>query len=96
VPKRNDVLCLDASRINEPLTLRHPRQGDRFKPFGMKGYKLLSDFYTDIKMPRTEKSTQWVLCHGDDIVWAIGLRSSELYRLDKNAEKVICIEVIKA
>lgn len=96
VPKRNDMLCLDANRISEPLTLRHPRRGDRFKPFGMKGYKLLSDFYTDIKMPRTEKPHQWILCHEEDVVWAVGQRSSELYRLDKNAEKVICIEVIKA
>ena len=95
VPKRNDVLCLDASRINEPLTLRHPRQGDRFKPFGMKGYKLLSDFYTDIKMPRTEKSAQWVLCHGDEIVWAIGLRGSEKFRLKGTPERVICIERLK-
>ena len=93
VPRRNDILCLDADCIAEPLTLRHPRQGDRFAPFGMKGSKLLSDFYTDIKLPHTEKAKQWVLCHGEDIVWAVGLRSSERYRLDKNAKKVICVEL---
>lgn len=95
VPRRNDILCVDASRICKPLTLRHPRTGDRFKPFGMKGYKLLSDFYTDIKMPRTQKSAQWLLCHGNDIVWAVGQRSSESYRIDKKASKVICIEFMK-
>lgn len=95
VPRRNDVLCLDASRITGPLTLRHPRQGDRFSPFGMRGSKLLSDLYTDLKLPHTEKAKQWVLCHGDDIVWAVGLRSSERYRLNRNAEKVICIELTK-
>ena len=93
VPKRNDMLCLDASRISEPLTLRHPRRGDRFKPFGMKGYKLLSDFYTDIKMPRTEKPHQWILCHGEDVVWAVGQRSSELYRLTGMPQRVICVEL---
>ena len=61
----------------------------------MKGYKLLSDFYTDIKMPRTQKSAQWLLCHGNDIVWAVGQRSSESYRIDKKASKVICIEFMK-
>ena len=93
VPRRSDVLCLDASRISEPLTLRHPRQGDRFPPFGMRGSKLLSDFYTDLKLPHTEKAKQWVLCHGEEIVWAVGLRSSEHYRLGKHTEKVICIEL---
>ena len=95
VPRRNDILCIDASRISEPLTLRHPRTGDRFHPFGMKGSKLLSDFYTDLKVPRTEKDKQWVLCHGNDIVWAVGLRSSEKYRLSEKARKVICIEITK-
>ena len=93
VPRRSDMVCLDASRISEPLTLRHPRQGDRFAPFGMKGSKLLSDFYTDIKLPHTEKAKQWVLCHGEDIVWAIGLRSSERYRLKETPERVICVEL---
>ena len=95
VPRRNDILCIDASRISEPLTLRHPRTGDRFHPFGMKGSKLLSDFYTDLKIPRTEKDEQWVLCHGNDIVWAVGLRSSEKYRLSEKVQKVICIEVTR-
>lgn len=93
VPRRSNVLCLDASRITEPLTLRHPRQGDRMSPFGMRGTKLLSDLYTDLKMPHTEKAKQWVLCHGDDIVWAVGLRSSERYRLRGEAERVICVEM---
>ena len=93
VPKRNDVLCLDANRFSGTLTLRHPVEGDRFKPFGMKGTKLLSDFYTDIKLPRTEKSRQWLLCHGNDILWTIGKRSSELCRLNGKEQHIICIEV---
>ena len=92
VPKHSDVLCLDLARISQPLTLRHPQQGDRFCPFGMKGSKLLSDFYNDLKLPHTEKAKQWVLCHGEEIVWAVGQRSSEYYRLDGKVERVLCIE----
>jgi tRNA(Ile)-lysidine synthase len=95
VPRRSDVLCLDASRITGPLTLRHPRQGDRFSPFGMRGSKLLSDLYTDLKLPHTEKAKQWVLCHGEEIVWAVGLRGSEKFRLKGTPERVICIERLK-
>ena len=93
VPRRSDMLCLDASRITGPLIVRHPQQGDRMKPFGIRGTKLLSDLYTDLKMPHTEKAKQWVLCHENDIVWAVGLRGSELYRLNGETEKVICIEM---
>ena len=93
VPRNNHVLYLDAEYVEHPLTVRHPKEGDRFNPFGMRGTKLLSDFYTDIKLPRTEKHKQWLLCHGEDIVWTIGKRSSELCRLYGNERHVICIEV---
>ena len=64
-----------------------------FSPFGMRGTKLLSDLYTDLKLPHTEKAKQWVLCHGEEIVWAVGLRSSELYRLAGMPQRVICVEL---
>jgi tRNA(Ile)-lysidine synthase len=95
VPRCNDILCIDPNRFVGPLTLRHPKDSDRFRPFGMKGSKLLSDFYTDIKLPRTEKSQQWLLCHGDDILWSVGKRSSELCRLRGKEQCVIYIECIK-
>lgn len=91
VPKCSDELYIDASRLSTPLIIRHPREADRFRPFGMRGSKLLSDFYTDIKLPRTAKAQQWLLCHGDDIVWAIGHRSSELYRLHGGEKEVLMI-----
>ena len=93
VPKCNDTLCINADKINKQLTLRHPKEGDRFTPFGMNGTKLLSDFYTDIKLPRTEKPRQWLLCHKDEIVWSIGKRSSELYRLHGGETHILCIEI---
>ena len=95
VPRNSDVLCLDADRFNGSLTLRHPKEGDRFRPFGMKGTKLLSDFYTDLKLPRTEKQHQWLLCHGDDILWAVGKRSSEQCRLRGTEQNVICVTIKK-
>lgn len=89
VPRRSDTCVLDASRITSPLTLRHPLEGDRFRPFGLKGSKLLSDLYTDLKFDRIAKQQQWLLCHNHDIVWAVGVRASELCRLRGNESVVI-------
>ena len=91
VPRCSDELYIDMSRLSSPLIIRHPREADRFRPFGMRGSKLLSDFFTDIKLPRTEKSNQWLLCHNNDIVWVIGHRSSELYRLHGGEKEVLKI-----
>lgn len=84
---------LDADKLHGPLTLRTPRQGDTFAPFGMGGRrKLLSDFLTDQKLTRFEKERQPLLMDGEEIVWVVGLRTSELYRVDATTTRVICLQ----
>ena len=91
VPRERCVCVLDASRYSGPLALRHPQEGDRMRPFGMKGSKLLSDLYTDQKLSRMERNKQWLLCHGDEVVWAVGLRTSEQCRLRGDEKKVVIV-----
>lgn len=71
-----------------PLMLRKWKAGDRFKPSGMKGSKKVSDFLTALKLSKGEKEKVWVLCHGNEIIWVNGLRISEEYRKQENAEKI--------
>lgn len=91
VPKDSNICVLDASRISAPLVVRHPQEGDRIHPFGMKGSKLLSDLYTDLKISRIDRTKQWLLCHDTDIVWAIGTRTNELYRIRGSEAKLVVI-----
>ena len=91
VPRESNVCVLDASRIKSPLIVRHPQEGDRIHPFGMKGSKLLSDIYTDLKISRIDRAKQWLLCHDTDIVWAIGTRTSELYRIGGKESELVVI-----
>ena len=91
MPKESNVCVLDASRITSPLVVRHPQEGDRIHPFGMRGSKLLSDLYTDLKMSRIDRAKQWLLCHDADIVWAIGTRTSQLYRISGDEPELLVI-----
>ena len=85
---------LDADKLHGELTLRTPRTGDTFAPFGMGGKrKLLSDFLTDQKLTLFEKEHQPLLMDGDVIVWVVGRRSSELYRVDEHTKRVLHITV---
>lgn len=63
------------------LVLRHSRPGDRFKPFGMRGTKLLSDLFADAKLSEREKRSVWVLAADGVIVWVLGLRAADAYRI---------------
>ena len=91
VPSRAaDCVCLDASDIKFPLTLRHIEQGDRFVPFGMNGMKLVSDYLTDRKKTVFEKRQQLVLTDAQQrIVWLVGERTDNRFRISKETSKAL-------
>ena len=95
VPKESNVCVVDAARLHYPLIVRRPQEGDRMHPFGMKGSKLLSDLYTDLKINRIERDKQWLLCQENDVLWAVGLRTSEKCRLQGNEKEVLVISYNK-
>ncbi|MFI3283398.1 MAG: tRNA lysidine(34) synthetase TilS [Rikenellaceae bacterium] len=82
---------LDADKLQYPLTVRKWREGDWFIPFGMTGKKKVSDFLIDQKVSLPEKQRQFVLVSGGDIVWVIGRRSDNRYRLSTESENVVKI-----
>lgn len=90
------VIYLDYEKALLPLKTRKVKPGDRFKPVGMKGSKLVSDLLTDLKLNRYEKEDQYVLTDiNDNIVWVIGRRSANLYTMTDSTQKVLCIREIK-
>ena len=83
---------LDADKLHDQLTMRTPKAGDSFAPFGMKGKrKLLSDYMTDQKMSLFEKERQPLLMDGEEIAWVVGRRSSELYKVDGKTKRVVIL-----
>ena len=90
-----NIAWLDYQKLAFPLTIRKWRVGDRFYPYGMKGSKLLSDFFTDLKMTLFEKEDTWLLVSGGEIVWVVGYRIAEPYKVSVTTEKVFCIKLNK-
>jgi len=73
---------LDAAFVTDSqITVRRWKEGDWFIPFGMKGRKLVSDYLTDIKVSQAERRGQLVVTHKDDIIWVVGRRSDNRYRV---------------
>lgn len=85
------VAQVDADRLRFPLTLRRWREGDWFVPFGMTGRKKVSDYLVDEKVSLPEKQRQFVLLSGDEIVWVVGRRIDDRYRLTPETENVLRI-----
>lgn len=90
VSKKPDIATLDAAKICFPLTVRRVEEGDGMVPYGMKGRKLLSDLMTDRKMNVFEKRRQLVVVDAQGaVVWAVGLRISELVAVSDTADTVL-------
>ncbi len=92
----NNVAYINADKLVYPLMLRKWKEGDCFVPFGMNGKKKLSDFFIDSKLSLIDKQQQWVLLSGSDIIWVIGQRTDNRYRVDENTKTVLKIEFISS
>ena len=94
--RASDSVCLDASDIKFPLTLRHIEQGDRFVPFGMNGMKLVSDYLTDRKKNVFEKRAQLVVTDAQQrIVWLVGERTDNRFRISKVTSKALRLTLLQ-
>jgi tRNA(Ile)-lysidine synthase len=87
----NDVALIDESKLQYPLRLRRWREGDTFIPFGMAGRKKVGDYLTDHKVPIVERKRQFVLVSGEDIVWVVGRRTDDRFRIGNNTENILKI-----
>ncbi len=89
INKSSDVAQLDFDKLRFPLTLRHWRHGDRFCPLGMKGSKLLSDFFVDQKFTEYQKQNVWLLVSAEgDILWVVGYRIDEHFKIVNDTKTV--------
>lgn len=94
VMKDSNMAMLDFDKLSFPLMLRKWQRGDYFYPFGMKGKKKLSDFFTDNKFSLLDKENTWLLCDGDDIVWIAGYRIDNRYRITCKTKRVFIAEIV--
>lgn len=91
-PGSSSAAMLDKSRLNFPLKIRRWEQGDRFRPLGMKSFKKVSDLLIDLKVPLIHKRNVRVLCSGDDIVWVIGLRIDDRFKVSSLTQSALYIK----
>jgi tRNA(Ile)-lysidine synthase len=87
------IAHIDYSKVKFPLIIRNWKEGDFFYPLGMDGKKKISDFLIDLKIPVFDKERIWLLCSEDEVVWVIGLRLDDRYKISPGTGKVLRIEV---
>ena len=89
IPGDEKTVALDADKLEYPLTVRTPKPGDRFMPLGMRGFKKISDFLIDSKVPLYDKQKVQLLCSGNDIAWVVGMRIDERFKVTKDTTTIM-------
>ena len=90
---RSNQACLNADLLEFPLQIRKWQAADSFQPLGMQGNKKLSDFFIDEKFSLIEKDNTFVMVSGTDIVWVIGHRISEKYKVNHNCKSTYLFNI---
>lgn len=94
IPKSNNIALLDYDKLHFPLVLRKWQQGEYFRPLGMDGFKKLSDFFIDEKFSIPEKERAWILASDNKVVWIVGKRIDDRYKITSQTHMVLKIERI--
>ncbi|MFS4469147.1 tRNA lysidine(34) synthetase TilS [Maribacter sp. 2210JD10-5] len=86
------IIYVDKNTLRYPLVIRKWENGDYFYPFGLNGKKKLSKFFKDEKIDVLSKQKQWLLCSGEKIVWVIGKRFDDRFKVDEKTKEILRIE----
>lgn len=73
------------------IILRHWRRGDRIKPFGLKGSKLVSDVFTDLKLDQKAKRDIWLMEADREILWILGYRAAAHYNVENDSQDYLLL-----
>ena len=90
----NKTIFVDADKLQFPLVLRQWSEGDSFQPFGMQGKsKKVSKLFKDEKLSLLEKENTWILGSNNQIVWIIGIRQDERFRIENTTKNILKIQL---
>ncbi|WP_329806240.1 tRNA lysidine(34) synthetase TilS [Flavobacterium facile] len=86
-----NVIFVDENKLKFPLTIRKWKEGDYFYPSGMQGKKKVSKYFKDEKFTLFQKQDTWILESNKQIVWIIGYRADERFKVENTTQTTIKI-----
>ena len=94
IPENVYTKWFDYDKINDTLVMRYRRSGDRIVVNQMGGSKKLKDYFIDQKVPKEERDDLPLLCCGQDVLWVIGHRISESFKVTVHTKKMLKVQVL--
>lgn len=83
---------LDYGKIKEDLLLRHRQPGDYLCINANMGKQMLKAYLINEKIPQNERDGLWLLASGNHIIWIVGFRISEAYKVTKDTQRIVKVQ----
>ncbi|MBE0478344.1 tRNA lysidine(34) synthetase TilS [Candidatus Aerophobetes bacterium] len=90
--KNSHQAFFDLDKIPGSLYVCPRREGDKFVPLGMKEKKKIKDFFIDMKVPRFERDKIPILFSEGEIVWIVGYRIDDRFKLSEDSKKILHVK----
>jgi len=87
--KNKNIEYINADKLSDKFILRFWKDGDRFYPLGLDGSKKVADFLNEQKVLSFEKQKQLVLINNKKIVWVVGHRIDNRFKITEKTRKVL-------
>lgn len=87
------TILVDEEILKYPLSVRKWQEGDVFFPLGMTGKKKLSKYFKDEKYSMLDKENAWLLCSGNEIIWIVGKRADDRFKVTEATKQILKIEL---
>ncbi|MDG1572824.1 tRNA lysidine(34) synthetase TilS [Robiginitalea sp. M366] len=87
-PTGPGILYADRDALKQGLRLRKWKKGDYFYPLGLGGRKTISKYFRDARQSRFRKEDAWLLCSGEDVVWIIGHRADDRFKVTESTQNI--------
>lgn len=95
IPEKTYTKCFDYDKMKHTVRLRNRQAGDYLVINAAGGRKKLKDYLIAEKIPKRERSQMLLLADGQEIVWAVGRRISETYKVTEHTKKILKIQIME-
>jgi len=85
-------IAIDKDKVKGDILIRNRLPGDKFIPIGASGSKKLKDFFIDMKIQREKRDLIPVICDAEDIIWVVGFRQDERFKIERTTSKVLILQ----
>lgn len=92
IDKIKNTTCFNFDIIKGNLKIRNRKNGDKIIPFGMNGTKKIKDYFIDEKIPKELRDKIPLLVDDENILWVVGYRTSEKYKVNEDTKRVLVIK----